>query len=326
MLVLPIVSNRINFHIVIFLCVVLFSGCSESEDSEFHVLKALNEGIVNSNATVNRSTETLMASLNEKLKDPATSIQTEKWYPRAKHIHQLSVDACNYVETLKNDLKKEAGIKSVDGTEIYKEKDKDVVKRMFIANEKAEELYTTLKKYKQDVLAVDRKIDEAFNDNIHLASESSDLPGNNSEDFAHFFFSKTSLIAAIAMLNHIQNQIRHIENRTIQFCHEHCTAQGFICTFEWPIIAQDKTYVREGEKIEITAGIGEFRWRFTKPEIKINGKIIELDGTGVATNKISVSAKPGKHYVPVKITYTDQDGKMQTVEKNVEYIVEEPCN
>jgi hypothetical protein len=266
-----------------------------------------------------------MGSMNEKLNDPVTSTKAGIWYPKARYIQQLSEDAFNYIETLKNVVKMEAGLESDDGKEIYNEKDKKVVERVFITNGNAKELYTTLKKYKQDVLSVDRKIDEVFKDIIQLVSESFISSSNNSEEFGHFFFSKTSPVAAIALLNHIQNEIKQIENRTIQFCYEQCSFSGDIITFEWPIITQDRMYVRGGEKIEITAGIGEFT-KGQINEITINGKSIEVNETGLAITKVNVPTKPGKHYLLVKIIYTGKDGKIEEVKKNVEYIVEEPCN
>lgn len=313
------------FGIAMFLACAVFSSCTGNEDSELHVLEAVNEGIDNSNLVVGRSTTTIMATMNEKLKDPATSTKSGIWYPKARYIQQLSDNAFNYIETLKNLVKMEAGLESDDGKEVYNEKDRKVVERVFITNGNAKELYTTLKKYKQDVLSVDRKIDEVFKDNIQLASESFISSSNNSEEFGHFFFSKTSPVAAIALLNHIQNEIRQIENRMIQFCHENCRSTRFIDTFEWPVIAQDRTYLRSGEKIEITAGIGEFT-KGQINEITINGKSIEVNETGLAIAKVNVPTKPGKHYLLVKIIYIDKDGKIEEVTKNIEYIVEEPCN
>ena len=41
----------------------------------------------------------------------------------------------------------------------------------------------------------------------------------------------------------------------------------------------------------------------------------------IAHYKLKAASRPGKYYVPVKINYTDQNGKQQTVQKEIEYTV-----
>jgi len=42
---------------------------------------------------------------------------------------------------------------------------------------------------------------------------------------------------------------------------------------------------------------------------------------GVAVCNLKARAKPGKYYVPVKIIYYDQDGRKQSIQKEIEYTV-----
>jgi hypothetical protein len=88
----------------------------------------------------------------------------------------------------------------------------------------------------------------------------------------------------------------------------------------WPFVNQNMSYLKAGDKIEITPGVGSFS-RAAQPKIVINGKKIELNDMAVAITKIKVSDKPGKHFIPVQITYTDQGGRQQTISKDVEYMV-----
>ena len=85
----------------------------------------------------------------------------------------------------------------------------------------------------------------------------------------------------------------------------------------WPIIVQSSTIVQAGEDLEITAGIGSFT-RAAKPEVKINRLNVPIDWTGVTTFKIKAPIKPGKHFIPVELSYTDQEEKKQTIPKIVE--------
>ncbi|MEI9810185.1 MAG: hypothetical protein WDO16_21235 [Bacteroidota bacterium] len=91
------------------------------------------------------------------------------------------------------------------------------------------------------------------------------------------------------------------------------------------IIGQSSNIVRSGEQIEITAGVGAFS-RIASLKITIAGKEVTAGDEGIALYKFKSSSKPGTHFIPVKLSYTDQDGKEQTIEKNVEYTVAEECD
>ena len=122
------------------------------------------------------------------------------------------------------------------------------------------------------------------------------------------------------MLSKFQNNIRINEERILVFCHEQIGSTGPNCTFISAISAQNKSVVQAGEKIEIYAGVGEFSSNM-KTEVFIYDKPVRLDENAIAIYKLKAASKPGKYYVPVKINYTDQNGRQQTVQKEIEYTV-----
>src|SRR4029078_11104146 len=67
-----------------------------------NAFKTVNKSLENTNYVVNKSTQTLMASLDEKRKDPATSTRAELWYPKAKQAQDLSKEVFDYIQTLKD--------------------------------------------------------------------------------------------------------------------------------------------------------------------------------------------------------------------------------
>jgi len=78
--------------------------------------------------------------------------------------------------------------------------------------------------------------------------------------------------------------------------------------------------VQAGERIEIFAGVGEFRSDM-KCEIFIYGKQVNIKDNAVAHYRLKAASTPGKYFVPVKINYTDQNGARQSIQKRIEYTV-----
>ncbi|MEI9810186.1 MAG: hypothetical protein WDO16_21240 [Bacteroidota bacterium] len=217
---------RIGSKLVLPAIICLLPACSDKQDSELEVFKAVNESLENSKNAINKSTENILALLQDKQTDVSTSYKAKIWYPKAMVIQQLSKDTWKYVEQLKAYLRKDAGLDVQDGTLSYNEKDKDIVKRVFITNARGTELYDKLKVYKEDILSVDPGIRMAFTNSIELAGRSFD---HNAQDFSTLFFSNTSPVAALSMLNQVQNNIKIVENATIQFCNNKInTSCGFL--------------------------------------------------------------------------------------------------
>src|SRR5678815_4901345 len=66
-----------------------------------NAFKTVNKSLENTNTIVNKSTETLMTSLLDKTKDPATSTRANIWYPRAQDAQRISKEMFSYIQGLK---------------------------------------------------------------------------------------------------------------------------------------------------------------------------------------------------------------------------------
>ncbi|MEO5562680.1 MAG: hypothetical protein ABIR18_04575 [Chitinophagaceae bacterium] len=86
------------------------------------------------------------------------------------------------------------------------------------------------------------------------------------------------------------------------------------------IVVQGSAYIRAGEKIDITAGVGAFS-KAAMPVITANGKLVLISYDGAEHYTFKASSQPGKHYVPVRIECIDEIGKKQIIERNVKYTV-----
>ena len=258
----------------------------------------MEESLSNSNNSINASSENVLHALDNKRMEPATSYKAGIWYQKAEQIVNLS-KACNdYIETLK--------------------------KESVLSADESAMLFNKIKKYESDILNVDNSIKETFINYTYLTRPADSLTISE-KGFYNKFFKNTSNVSAKAFLTKLQNNVKRMENRILTFCYEQAPNSSLICTFYFPLIAQNSSVVKRGEAVEITAGIGYLE-RFPNSKIVINGLLIPMSEYNTAQYKLKAPNKPGKYFIPIKISYTDQDGRDQIIEKNVEYTVAKECD
>jgi hypothetical protein len=280
----------------VLLFVIIFASCSNKSKKDIDIINALNESIENSNTWIERSNKDYMISFEEKLRNAGSSERAHIWYPKAKKIEQLSNDILNYVESIKNGLGTKVSFSS--------------------------ELFDKLVEFKKDILSVDPKIDYEFQKSLRLFTKTIDSSAVDQKSLFLNYFNNTSTSSVLAMLTKLQNNIRVIENKVIIYCYEHVGStdgDGF-CTFISAVTGISSSFVQPGESLEIFSGIGSFI-SDSKPEVFVYGKPIPINESAIAVYKFKAEKRPGKYYIPIKIKYTDQDGKAVTVEKEIEYTV-----
>lgn len=300
----------------------LFSCRSDISKNELAVYKALNVSLETSNQSLNKSNQLYLLTMAEKLNDPTTNPKATIWLPKAEAVNELSKGLYEFLETLKWELKSNAGMKNNQDVDAFRVADKGAVFNLFEKDGKGKELEQRLKKYKEDLFAVDRQLDSAFKE----ATPVSVWTAEGAVYMVRNCFSEVPAIAALSMLNKIENDVRITENRAIDFFNNKCNRIA-LCGWDMyaVMVGQSSTILRPGEKLELTTGVGRFV-NSAKPGILVNGKAISVDPSGTATYKMKVPTKPGKYFVPLKVSYTDQEGKIQVIEKNVEYTVQDiPC-
>jgi gliding motility-associated protein GldM len=316
-------TQRTSSTLILLACstlfVLFFSACADKIRTNIIDFKALDEGLINSNIAINNSNQTVLASLENKMTDPVTAEKARIWYPKAQLIQKLSNEVYDYIAGLRSDLKKEAGLKNDDAVESYRESDKNAVIHLFDKQEKGKELFEQLKTYKKNILAIDPELEKEFNNTMLLTTSAFDAE-KEKQDFTKTFFDDIPTMAALAMLSKFQNNIRIVENKMINFCDNKCSYNAFVIHTYSAMITKSSSYVKAGEEIEIIAGIGAFS-KAAQPIILINGMNVSTDADGAAHYKFKSSDKPGQHSVPVVISFNDQEGKKQTITKNIEYTV-----
>jgi gliding motility-associated protein GldM len=282
-----------------------------------NAFKTVNKSLENTNITVNKSTETVMKSFEDKMSDPATRTKAEIWFPRAKAARDYTATAFNYIKGLKDEIIKLGGGDADKSS--FKADNLDIATRMMIDQGKGQELLKKLKEYKTNILSIDDSIKMEFENNIPINTDVPTTQSRSNNTFERAYFHMVPTVAALTILSKFQNDIKTTENRVVQFCHN--KVGEVIVRFDTykAIVGQTSTYLMPGQKMTITAGVGAFS-KAALPQITIGGSVVALDENGVSKKEIDAGTL-GQHTVPVHIEYVDQDGNKQVIDEKIEYTV-----
>ena len=283
-----------------------------------NAFKTVNRSLETTNVTVNNSTETIMSSLKDKLSESKTMEKAKIWFPKAQEAQKFAKEAYNYIQDIKNDIVK-AGGGDVE-SKSFKADNLDIATRLMIDKGKGKELQKRLIDFQKNILGIDRRIDSAFGKTlpINTATPKTDSKSNNTFERAYFHMVPT--VAALTILSKFQSDIKTSENKVIQYCHDQVGA--VVVRFDKYVgfAATDRSYIMPGDKMTITAGIGAFS-QAAAPQITIDGAGQPLNIDGVAEKDVTASSALGKHTVRVNIKYTDLDGAVKDITKEIEYTV-----
>lgn len=284
-----------------------------------NAFKTVNKSLENTNTTVNKSTEQIISSLKDKLSDPTKAAKAQVWYPKAQNVQELSKGLFTYIQGLKDRILREAGGDPGKPDQKFKEDNMDIATRIMVEKGEGKKLLAELTKYKQAVLAIDPSIDSAFKDVLPISLDKPVTSNKAGKTWEGAYFHMVPTVAALTILSKFQNDIKTSENSVVQFCHN--KVGEVVVRFDTyaAIVGQNSNYLMPGQELEITAGVGAFSKAAT-PTITIGGQNYPVGPEGTAMAKLA-GGGIGSRSVPVKITYTDQDGKLQTIEKNIEYTV-----
>jgi gliding motility-associated protein GldM len=284
-----------------------------------NAFKIVDSSLTSTNSTINQSTTTILASLDEKRSDPATAAKATIWYPKAIAAQAASKELNDYIQTLKNKILTAAGYNPAAGDTTYRMEDLDIATRIMVNEKEGQKLKQKLDDYKAKLLAIDPLIAQEFKKTLQV---NTDMPAvqdksNNTWELAYFHMVPT--VASVTILSKFQNDVKTSENKVVAFCHEQVGKVQVRFDTYTAIVGQSSNYVMPGQEVEIMAGVGAFS-KAAQPQIIINGQGVGLGEDGQAKLKMQ-GGSLGKHSIPVVIRFKDQDGKDQTINKTVEYTV-----
>jgi GldM N-terminal domain. len=294
--------------------IFLITACSnKSSTTDQEITKTILESLNNSTNVISHNSDLILHTFEEDLHDPTKQDGAIIWQPKAVSIHNFTSILTKQIDTLINSLTK--------GLPEGRKDNDDIVYQLFIEKGNGSSLYNSIHSYITQVMNVDSKIQNQFQNHLDLLPDGFDTSNSRAIDFSHIFFEHAYPNQAILMLTGLMNRIIIAENKLLAYCHE-LFPRWFIedYTTYSAIIGQNTSYLKGGETLTIHAGVGSFSKRHNE-KIFIAGKIIPLDESGIANFSIKVPDKFGSHNIPVRIQYTDQDGKIVFIDKLVKYSV-----
>jgi gliding motility-associated protein GldM len=294
-----------------------------------NAFKTVDRSLMIASGVAEQKNQEIFKSFKAKLEDPTSREKAAIWEPKAQQAKKISDELYNYIETLKTELKKESGLKTVDGKEEFKEDDLDAGTRLLVQGApdgkgKGKELFEKLKAYKEQLLSIDPDMKKEIEVGLPLDLT---IPPTSSEagksDWAYAYFHMTPTIAAITILSKFQNDVRNSESKAVEFCHKQIGQVEIIYDQFQAFAGTNTQYLMPGEELVITAGIGAFS-KAAQPTVSIDGANVALNAEGTAEYKTRVGGS-GAGIKRVRISYAKPDGTTAVVEKEIKYTVGVPA-
>ncbi len=294
-----------------------------------NAFKTVDRSLIIASGVAEQKNEEIFKSFKAKLEDPTSREKAAIWEPKAQQARKISDELYNYIEGLKQELKKESGLKTVEGKEEYKEDDLDAGTRLLVQQApegkgKGKELFEKLKAYKEQLLSIDPEMKKEIEVGLPLDLT---IPPTSSEagknDWAYAYFHMTPTIAAITIMSKFQNDVRNSESKAVEFCHKQIGQVEIIYDQFQAFAGTNTQYLMPGEELVITAGIGAFS-KAAQPSITIDGANVALNAEGTAEYKTRVGGS-GAGIKRVRISYAKPDGTTAVVEKEIKYTVGIPA-
>ena len=317
-------QKMINIMYIVLTALLALNVSSEI----LNAFKTIEQSLNSASNIIERKNLDIYKSLKAKLADPKTAEKAAIWAPKAETAHAYADAMYIYVESLKQELKMESGLKTKNGKEEYKEDDLDATTRLFLNSKsgesKGKDLYNKLVQFKADLSAIDPLIAKEVIPNLPLdltIPATSSIAGK--KDWAYAYFNMTPSVAAITILTKFQNDIRNSEAQVAEFCHKEIGEVELVYDQFNAFAASNSQYLMSGEELLITAGVGAFS-SAAKPTISIDGVVVPVGVDGSAMYKTVAGATPGVQRKRVRISFLKPNGETAVVEKEVQYTVGTP--
>jgi gliding motility-associated protein GldM len=287
--------------------------------------RTVKTSLENSSSNIASSNDVLYKSLKQKLTEPQSAKQAAEWEPKAEQAKQYSADIDTYIEGLKTELKKGAGLRMVekDGKQIeeFKLDDLQASTRIMEQGKKGDELKAKLDEYKKKMLDIHPEIRTAFESTFPVSTDPIKSQEGGTKEFTQGYFHMTPAIAALTMLSKFQNNVKNAENQVVTYCHNKIGAVAVHMDQVGVLVGQSSNYLMPGQELVIKAGVGAYS-SASKGSLTINGSTSQLVN-GQTEYKTTVSGG-GAHTIQISGTFTGEDGKPVQINEKVEYVVGTP--
>ena len=283
-----------------------------------NAFKTMDRSFSNANATIDKKTNTIFASLDAKLNDPKTRDLAAIWKPKADRAKQLSDEIVAHIDGLKTQIQNEAGASNGH----FSEKNTNASTKILVDGPAGKELFNKLTDYKKSLLGIDEKIDAQFKNSLPLDLSMPEVQNKSNNTWEAAYFRRTPAIAAITVLSKFQSDIKSSEAQVVEFCHNQIGEVQVVYDEFQALATANAQFLLPGSEFTITAGVGAFS-KNAKPTVTIDGAVVPLNANGLAEYK-TVAGGPGTYTRKVNISFVKPDGTTATLTKDINYTVASP--
>jgi hypothetical protein len=298
-----------------FLCMIVmsFSYCSSESGRHRFVNDQLNAKIAIMTGMILEQSRYHYSEFQGRLYDPQTAERAIAWVPLVEKVKTNSSGFIRYTDSLIDAIEKLA-----EGRQ-----GKDIVSKLFFDEKVNKVLYNRMVQFKKDILKTEDEFlmrDLKEGKMLVLTTKINDSLIKDDQIFGELYFKNSSAAEATSLLRIFQSNIRVMENTLLDYVIIRTSASFCGYYVYMPVISQNSTIVRPGEKIEISAGVGYFS-RQARRKIIIDNQLMRETHDAISTYTISAPEHPGTYSVPVKIEFQKPDGTKASMQRIVEYSV-----
>ena len=279
------------------IAVIALQACSDSNKNSALIFEELNESLESSNRIavelINRNRKELQNYLNK----GAIAYRAKYWLNKTDTISLLSEEVIEFISSMEKDSENKLD-KSLEF--------------------KLRTLFKRLKNSNDSVINIDDRLKKRFLQKKDVIGKKYLLKYRNENEFASNIFSQFTLANFRNKMLQFKNDVRLAECDWISFCKDNYIEVDCmnyeIGSF---LISQNKCQIKRREKLLIKAGIGVF-FNYGNAVFNIDGKELKSE-LGYVLYEMNANGKLGMHQIPIKIEYTDINGKRDTSFDYVEY-------
>ena len=165
-----------------------------------NAFKTVNRSLENTNSQVDKSTGTIMKSLQEKTTKPETAERANIWLPKANNVVSISKKLYDYIGGLKTQILNDAGGVG------KKEDNLEIVTNLMVKKGEGKKLLAMLNQYKNDILGVDPAIKAEFENSLQI--DVTNPPGRDgkTKPWEIAYFNMVPTVAGLTILSKFQRR------------------------------------------------------------------------------------------------------------------------
>lgn len=312
-----LIMTRIYFVAAL---VVLLAGCQQKENTE--QLKAINKSLEKSNDFIKDAANRVLMDMENKTHRPEYKAKATLWILVMKKVETQTDTLIEGIEKLKSEV-----VKKTDAVKLDKAAAFGLLNKLAFFKDNIPAYFNIIDSFEMPKLPYEYL--KKYCKNIYKTSPllPGYMEGQNTEQRSAYInkwldnnLRGSSALMTTAVLNKLKNDILYTKSMLMDLFSMQvgCVDGPGSYTVYSAIATLNSTYVKRGQTIEVTAGMGEFSFdRISR--VTINGNEVKLGDYAKTVHRFIADGKPGKHSLMVKIEYKDIDGSPRYFNEKLEY-------